>query len=430
MHILFVHQNFPAQFGHIAAHLVKSLGWRATFATEREAGVEDGIEKIQYTPRAGATKHHSFYTRGFESQVAHAEAVYRAVKARPDIKPDLVVAHSGFGSSVFLREALSCPIVNFFEYFYRPHNSDMDFRPDMPVNEKKFLRSRVRNAMILLDLENCDAGYTPTRFQHGTLPTAYRPKVRTIFDGVDTTVYYRRPNVPRVFAGRTIGPNTKIVTYCARGFEKMRGFDKFMQAARIIYREHPDVVFLVAGTDKIHYGGDEEQLGGKSLRQHIVGRDKYDLSKFIFLGWISRESLAEMLSVGDAHIYLTVPFVLSWSMMNALSCGAVVVGSRTAPVEEMIVPGETGLLADFFSPEEIAARTLEVLREPARFEGIRENAMAMIREKYSLKAVLPQMLELYEDVIAGKTRSAAPATNISKPASSKPGWSIEAINPR
>lgn len=402
MHILFVHQNFPAQFGHIAAHLVKARGWRCTFVTQRPPGIEDGIEKIQYIPRGGPTRHHSFHTRGFEGQVAHAEAVYRALKARPDIRPDLVVAHSGFGSSIFLREILDCPIINFFEYYYRRHNSDLDFRPDQPVSEKKALRSRVRNAMILLDLENCDLGYTPTQFQHSLFPPEQQRKIRVIFDGVDTSVFSRHANVPRVFAGRTIGPQTRIVTYCARGFEKMRGFDIFMQAARIIYQKHPDVIFLVAGTDRICYGGDEEQLAGQTLRQHVVSRDQIDLSKFIFLGWIPREDLARMLSLGDAHIYLTVPFVLSWSMMNALACGAVVVGSNTAPVREMITPGQTGLLADFFSPEEIAERTLEVLRQPSAYESIRENAMALIREKYSLQAVLPQMLELYDEAIRGK----------------------------
>jgi glycosyltransferase involved in cell wall biosynthesis len=401
MHVLYVHQNFPAQFGHIAAHLVKRLGWRCTFVSEREPGLEDGIEKIQYTRRFGATGHNSYYTRGFETAVGHTEAVYRALKARKDIKPDLIVGHSGFGSTAMLPELYpDTPIVNFFEYFYRAHNSDMDFRPDTAISERKLLRSRVRNAMILLDLENCDVGYTPTAFQHSVFPRTHQPKIDVIFDGVETQVFRRQRDVPRKFKGRVISPDTRIVTYCSRGFEKMRGFDMFMKAAKIIYQRMPNVLFLVAGSDRICYGGDQEQIGeAGSFRHWVLTQDNYDLSKFLFLGWLAREELVRMISVGDAHIYLTVPFVLSWSMMNAMSCGACVIGSDTAPVREMITPGHNGFLANFFDAEEIAAKTLAVLRDPPAYEPIRQNAAGFIEQSYSLDIVLPRMVKLYEATI-------------------------------
>ena len=401
MHVLYVHQNFPAQFGHVAARLIRDRGLRCTFVSEREPGVENGIEKIQYLTRGGATRHNSFYTRTFETAAAHAEGVYRALKARPDIKPDLIVGHSGFGSTIFLPEIFDCPIINFFEYFYRPHNSDMDFRPDTPVSEQKILRSRVRNAMILLDLQNCDAGYVPTKFQRSVFPALYQNKIETIFDGVDTAVFRRLDRPSRTFKNVTISPDTRIVTYCARGFELMRGFDLFMKAAKMIYQRYPDVMFIVAGTDRVCYGGDSEQIGGaKHVRQWVLGQDDYDMSKFLFLGWIPPKDLVNMLSAGDVHIYLTVPFVLSWSMMNALACGAVVIGSDTPPVREMIRHGENGFLEDFFDPEQIAERALEVLRDPPAFRRIRENAIAGIEKDYSLEAVLPRMFDLYQNVMA------------------------------
>lgn len=401
MHVLFVHQNFPAQFGHIAAHLVEQMGWRCTFVTEREPGVERGIEKIQYMTRRRPTHAQSFHTRTFEQCVAHAEAVHRALKARPDIQPDLIVGHCGFGSTIFLPELLDAPIINYFEYFYRPRNSDLDFRTDMPADEKKKLRSRVRNAMILLDLENCDAGYTPTTYQWNCFPQAYQPRIRRIFDGVDTKVYHRIAEPNRAWKGRKIGSQTRVVTYCARGFEMMRGFDIFLDAARIIYERHSDVVFLVVGTDRICYGADREQIQSKSLRQHLFRSGRYDRSKFIFTGWVPPDQLAHVLSLGDAHVYLTVPFVLSWSMMDALACGAVVVGSDTPPVQEMITHGSNGFLVDFFDAEKIAAQVLEVLQDPAAYDEVRRNGMQFIRERYSLDAVLPDMLKLYDDVIQG-----------------------------
>ena len=399
MHVLFVHQNYPAQFGHIAAHLAEHLGWRCTFVSEREPGVDKGIEKIQYMTRRGPTRSQSFHTRSFEQCVAHADAVYRALKARPDIRPDLIVGHCGFGSTIFLPELLDAPIINFFEYYYRQTHSDMDFRNDAPIDEKKKLRSRVRNAMILLDLENCDAGYTPTTYQWRCFPPAHRPKIRRIYDGIDTRVYHRVAEPVRTWKKRKIGPQTRVVTYCARGFEMMRGFDIFLEAARIIYERYDDVVFLVAGTDRICYGADRERIEGRSLRHHLFRTGKYDRSRFIFTGWIPPDQLAQVLSLGDAHVYLTVPFVLSWSMMDALACGAVVVASDTPPVREMITHGSNGFLADFFDAEAIASQVLEVLRDPPAYDAVRREGIRMIRERYSLEAVLPDMLKLYDDVV-------------------------------
>lgn len=185
MHILYVHQNFPAQFGHIAHHLVHKMGWRCSFVSETPGGVVGGIEKIQYKLGGGATKTNHFCSRTFENCVWHCDGVYNALKARPDIRPDLIVGHSGFGSTLFLRELYpDVPLINFFEYYYIPHDpdSDMDFRKDLEwkVPEEKYLRSRCRNAMILLDLQNCNLGYTPTHFQHSKLPREYAKKVRPV----------------------------------------------------------------------------------------------------------------------------------------------------------------------------------------------------------------------------------------------------------
>jgi glycosyltransferase involved in cell wall biosynthesis len=225
MHILFVHQNFPAQFGHIAGHLVQHYGYRCTFVSQKPAGVVGGVERIQYRLRGGATRHNHYCSRTFENAVWHAHAVYEALQARPDIQPDLVVGHSGFGSTLFLRELYRCPIVNYFEYFYRPTQSDIDFRPDFPSTELNRLRARARNAMILLDLETCDAGYSPTRWQRDRLPAAFRDKVRVIFDGMDTNLWRPRLGLPRRVGGRDLPAGVRVVTYVARGMESMRGFD-------------------------------------------------------------------------------------------------------------------------------------------------------------------------------------------------------------
>lgn len=415
MHVLYVHQNFPAQFGHIASHLVQKLKWKCTFVSETPAGTAGGVEKIQYKLGGGATRQNHFCSRTFENTVWHCDAVYKAMKARPDVRPDLIVGHSGFGSTLFLRELYpDVPCVNFFEYYYKTHDpdSDMDFRQDLgwQIPEEKYLRSRCRNAMILLDLQNCDAAYAPTHFQRTRFPQEYLDQIEVIFDGVDRSVYHGfnetlRPPISargqRTIAGVTVPAGTRIVTYVSRGFESMRGFDIFMRSAKLIAEQFPDVIFIVVGTDRIAYGGDEGYIQGhKTFRDWVMAQQRYDLSKFAFVGRISPLDLTRLLATTDLHIYLTVPFVLSWSMMDAMSCGAVVLGSATSPVTEMIRDGENGLLADFFSPEQFAAKAVDVLKEPDAFRPLGRSAEQMIAERYSLEAVLPQMLGLYERTAA------------------------------
>ncbi len=429
MHVLYVHQNFPAQFGHIAAYLVEKMGWECSFVSETPAGNAAGVRKIQYKAAGGATANHHFCSRTFENTIWHCDGVYHALRDMKDFRPDLIVGHSGFGSTLFLRELYpDVPVLNFFEYFYRPRDpqSDMDFRSDLgwTLEDQKYLRARARNAMILLDLVNCQLGYCPTRFQKSRFPSEFDQKLRVVFDGIDRRVYHGhgeslRPALGlrgvRTIAGVEVPGDAKVVTYCARGFESMRGFDVFMRAAKIVCREMPEAIFLVAGTDRIAYGGDEAHTGGKTFKQWVLDQDTYDLSRIRFLGRIDPFELARMLAAGDAHVYLTVPFVLSWSMMDALSCGAVVIGSRTAPVEEMIRDGENGLLADFFSAEDFAEKILRVLRDPAGHRDLGRNAEAMIEREYSLEAVLPQMLKLYEET-ANTTSGLEPAHASAPPA--------------
>ena len=411
MQILFVHQNFPAQFGHIARQLAQKPGWRCAFVSETPGGTVEGIDKIQYKIAGGARETTHFCSRTFENAVWHADAVLGAMRARGDFKPDLIVGHSGFGSTLFLPEIYpNAPIVNLFEYYYRPHDpdSDMDFRRDLgwKVPLENYTRSRGRNAMLLLDLQNCAAAYTPTAFQKSRFPDEYQSKLQTIFDGVDRHVYHGHEETLRPVPGhrrlRTLGgveipPDTRVVTYVSRGFESLRGFDIFMRAAKRIYQQIPNVIFLVIGTDRIAYGGDEAHLGRhKTFKDWTLAQEEFDLSKFSFIGRIPPQELSRVLAATDLHLYLTAPFVLSWSMMDAMSCGAVVLGSRTPPVQEMIVDGENGLLADFFDVEEIAMKAVLVLRDPGAFRPLGWAAEKMIAERYSLEAVMPAMLAMYE----------------------------------
>ncbi len=393
MHVLFVHQNFPAQFGHIAQYLVQNHDFRCTFVTNQRVGAVDGIDVLHYEPQGGATARTHYCSRTFENAVAHAHGVYRACRRRRELRPDLIVGHSGFGSTLFLREVFDCPIINYFEYFYRPRGSDLDFRPEAKPQELDVLRSYCRNGMLLLDLENCDTGYAPTKWQKDRLPDAYSYKVEVIFDGIDTTIW--RPSSDRLSPVRE---GTRLVTYVARGLESMRGFDIFMRIAKRIYEQFPNVMFAVVGEDRVAYGGDHKVTAGKSFKDHVLSQDNYDVSKFVFTGRVQPLFLARLLSASDVHIYLTVPFVLSWSLFNALACGATVLASDTEPVREIIKHGETGLLADFFDVDALAELAITVLRDPSEFRHLGTAGLEMVQQNYSLEKTLPKMLELYQRV--------------------------------
>ena len=416
MHVLYVHQNYPAQFGHIARHLARTAGWTCTFLSETPAGRDGAIEKIQYRRHGGASAKNHYCSRTFENTVWHCDGAFRAMADRPDVRPDLIVGHSGFGSTLFLRELYpDVPVVNFFEYYYLPHDaqSDMDFRTDLAAQGWtsgvwKYQRSRCRNAMILLDLQNCQIGYCPTRFQRGRFPDEYAGKLKVIFDGIDRDLWHSRggtlrppmgERTARTLAGVKIAVDEKLVTYVSRGFESMRGFDIFLKAARRITARDPKARVVVVGTERIAYGGDEAHTGGRTFKQWVLDQDEFrgaDLSRIHFVGRLQPPELAKLLAATDLHIYLTVPFVLSWSMVNAMSCGAVVLGSDTAPVREMIDDGETGLLADFFDPDEFADAALAALADLPGHRRLGEAAEAQVREKYALDVVVPEMLAMYE----------------------------------
>jgi len=397
VHILFVHQNFPAQFGHVAQYLVAQHGWRATFVSHNVHAPFGGVEHIRYEVQGGATRQTHYFSRTFENAIWHSHAVYDALRARPDIRPDLIVGHSGFCSTVLLRELYDAPTVNYFEYFYRTVGTDMDFRPDFPPIEANRLRARARNATLLLDLDNCDAGYSPTRWQRDLLPRQYHDKVRVIFDGIDTALWRPAPGHARRLGDRTFPDDVRIVTYASRGFESMRGFDIFMKVAKRLCDRRRDVIFLIAGEDRGWYGSDERVTGCKSFKQWVLAQDRYDLTRFHFLGLLPPAELAELFCLSDLHVYLTVPFVLSWSLLNALACGATILASDTPPVREVITHGQNGLLAGFFDVDGLVDTASRVLDAPDQYHALGAAGVELIRQRYSMDVCTPQMLALYEE---------------------------------
>lgn len=396
MRILFIHPSYPGQFGHIARSLAAEYGDECTFVCEEVHEDDAATRTIAYKP-LGPDRPTGYLIQDFESALSHAYGVYEALKPHRDrLAPDLVVGHANWGSSLFVPELFpDVPVIDYVEYFHHPHGSAIDYRPDYPPAERTVLRHRVQNASVLLHLESCTAAFTPTAFQHGLLPERYRSKVRIIPDGVDTTTWHRS------FEPGSTSEGPRIVTYVARGLEAMRGFDIFMRVAKRICDAREDVVFMVVGSDEVIYGNDVEHIEGRSLKEHVLRQDDYDLDRIRFLGWVPTAELVDVLSLSDLHIYLTTPFVLSWSLLDAMACGCTILASDTAPVREAIRDGGNGLLRNFFDTTALADAALEVLDDPGRFRYLGEAAERTIHDRYSLEVVLPTVRSFYAEIASG-----------------------------
>ena len=395
MHVLFVHQNFPAQLGTLAIQLRRRYGWRCTYLTKWK-GTTDALPIVRFEDEGATTERVAFSARNFDRCARAATGAWRAVHAAGLRDVDLVVGHSGFGSTLLLGDRLGCPVVNLFEYYYRPEATENPFRPEFPAEPEYVRRIRVLNAMILLDLQQAAAGYTPTHFQRNQFPACWLPKIETLFDGIDTRRFRPVRNLPRVICGRPIPDDVKIVTYVSRGFEAMRGFDLFIRMAKRVYREYPKVLFVVVGTDRVCYGGDLRYIREKSFRAHVEKRERPDPAHFFYTGLVPHAELVRILSLGDAHVYFTAPFVLSWSMFNAMSCGARIVSSRTAPVEEVVTHGKSALLADFHDVEGHARNLLAILRDGPAHAHLGANARRTVERRYSLDRSVPRLARLFQ----------------------------------
>ena len=408
MRVRFIHQAFPAQFGRLGLELKARHGWDVSYLVESlstcpppSASMLEGLRIERYQARSKFPEPVP-WPRHYEAYLAQSEAVADILLADRGPKPDLIVAHGGRGAPIaFLREVVDCPIVSYCEYYFPASGSDLTWRLDLPVPDdvaRCFPRSI--NAPVLLGLTVADAGYSPTAWQRSSFPARFQPMIAERFDGVDTELYRPR-QVARTLAGRSLPLNTKLVTYVARGLESIRGFDIFLEIAARIARERSDVVFAVAGGDRSHYGWDTAAIPGRSFRDWAAARSPIDPDRIVYLGVVEPEVLSNVLALSDLHIYLTVPFVASWSLFNALSIGCVVLASDVAPVRELIEPGRTGLLEPFYDVDRLTKAALRVLDDPEAHREIGAAARRLIEDRYSLDVCVPELSRFFEAVASG-----------------------------
>jgi glycosyltransferase involved in cell wall biosynthesis len=317
--------------------------------------------------------------------------------------PDLVCGHSGWGTTIYMKDVFpEARLLTYFEWYYNARNSDVDFM-NKQLGYEDLCRVRTRNLPILMDLAHCDWGLCPTGYQLSQIPRVFHSKLSQLHDGVDTDFFAPSDSVsfdiPELNLHLT--REAEILTYATRGMEPYRGFPQFMQAVEILQRRRPNLRVIIAGADRVAYGKklpEGESYKGKALEE----LKDLDHSRLHFVGHLPFDVYRNLLQLSSVHVYLTIPFVLSWSLLEAMSAGCLVVGSDTLPVRELIEDGHNGLMTDMSNIDALADRIEEALDRRDSLAQIRANARQTILDRYALKDLLPRHLQLMRDLAEGR----------------------------
>ena len=398
---LFIHQNMPAQFQHLCMYL-RDRGHKVFFVTKNRVNRLGNVTNLIYEPTRAVGKEQHPYLRSTEEGILNGQGVFRGVERlkKEGFTPDVVVGHSGWGETLFVKDALpDVPLLNYFEFYYRAKGQDLGFDPEYPSVIDSQLSVRVKNSINHMAAAGCDWGFTPTQWQYGTYPTSIQSRMSVMHEGVDTQNI--RPNPKAVFttdSGKELRAGQKIVTYVARNLEPYRGFHTFMRAIPRIQRLHPDAEILIVGSDGVSYGAKLPE--GDSYKKRMLAEVSFNPDTVHFTGHLESVRFRAAMDVSMAHIYFTYPFILSWSLVEAMATGCLIIGSRTPPVEEVITDGQNGLLTDFFDHRALSDRVDDALSRPQHFFKIRDAARQTAVSQFDLRSIcLPRQVGFVDSFI-------------------------------
>ena len=402
MKILFVHQNFPGQFLHLAPEMARR-GHDCLALTDVANNRASAIKVLKYKHEAqtvdpAATRLGRNYTLMSDRGVTTARAALQL--RQQGYVPDVIFGHSGWGETLFLKEVWpEAKLIVYAEFYYRGRGADVGF--DHEFGKPSFdqvMIAQGRAAYLGQALAHADAGLSPTEWQASTYPTPLRRMISVIHDGVDTDVM--APNPAARFAlptGRVVAPGDEVLTFVNRNLEPYRGYHIFLRALPEVLRARPEAEVVIVGGDEVSYGAAPK--GQKGWKETILAemRERLDMSRVHFMGKVAYADFVALMQVSRAHAYLTYPFVLSWSMIEAMAAGCHIVGSATRPVMEALEHGKTGTLVDFFDVAAWSQTLTTALADPARFQPLRAAARKVALERYDLRShCLPRMVSFVE----------------------------------
>jgi glycosyltransferase involved in cell wall biosynthesis len=404
MKFLFIHQNFPGQYVHIVCYLAQA-GHQVTFITQPRSAEIAGVRKLEYQPVVPELCGQA-YLRELENSLANGLAVARLCEwlNRDGFVPDIIIGHNGWGEILYIKDVWPhVPLLGYFEFFYRASGSDVDFDSEFPPEADAPVRLRTRNAINLMGLDAVDWGQSPTEWQRSQYPKRYWDRIAVVHEGVDTILVKPDPSARLwLSGGRCLSRTDDIVTYSARDLEPYRGFHVFMRALPRVLEQRPRAQVLIVGGDGVSYGRRPEKADSYPAQLLAELDGKVDLKRVHFLGHLPYQQYLTVLQISTVHVYLTYPFVLSWSLVEAMAAGCLVIGSRSAPVEEVICDGENGQLVDFFDVEGLGNRIANALAGDG--DGVNDSIRAAARQtviaRYELNSVcLPAYLNLLRSLL-------------------------------
>lgn len=398
MKMLFVHQNMPGQHREMIRWLAEQGGHELVFLTQRKNMQLDGVRTVTYGV-ADFGKHSEFgLIRPVEEIFRTGFAAAQAAEALRDegFTPDIILGHVGWGEMTFLREVYpDVPQIGFFEYFYRTSGGLVGFDPEAPVGEYAGYFAHMRNMVSFSNIQTVDKGLSPMRWQRDRFPESFHDKIYVCHDGIRTDLLTPDPDT-EIRLGRLERPLSRadeIVTYVARNMEKARGFHMMMRALPEILAARPEARVIMVGGNESSYSAAVDTPGGLRAEMEAELGGRVDWSRVHFVGRVPYEDFCRLIRISRCHVYLTMPFVLSWSLLESMSMQATVVASDVAPVREAITHGQTGLLVDFFDPGALARQVVDVLSNPEAHAHLGPAARAHVVENYDfLTRCLPEHL--------------------------------------
>ena len=403
MNILFIHQNFPGQFKFLAPALVQQ-GHTVVAMTMQKTEVKQwqGVKLETYSASRGSTPNVHPWVSDFETKTIRAEACFRSAleMKTKGYTPDLIIAHPGWGESLFLKDVWPNARLGIYcEFYYHPDEADVGFDPEFPSKDVgDVCRLRLKNLNNLLHFDVVDSGISPTHWQASTFPEPFRSKITVVHDGIDTEAVAPNPNVSLTLNGDiNLTRADEVITFVHRNLEPYRGYHIFMRALPELLKRRPQARVLIVGGDDVSYGARPEE--GKKWKDIFAAEVRPQISdpdwaRVHFLGHIQYQHFIPLLQLSTVHVYLTYPFVLSWSLLEAMSVGCAIVASDTQPLREAIAHNDSGRLVNFFDVAGLVNEVCALLDDPTARAKLGANARAFAQDNYDLKTVcLPKQLQ-------------------------------------
>jgi glycosyltransferase involved in cell wall biosynthesis len=402
MKILFVHQNFPAQFGQLVKQLAKQPDYELLALMQPPGRKVEDVGVVPYKFLNTPADHSHPLLGEMEAKVLRAEAVAEAayrLKAK-GWSPDVIIGHPGWGELLFVRDIWpTARLVVYCEYYYRAEGQDLNFDTEFEAADIRLIqRMKLKNTVMLTALADADVAYTPTEWQRQTFPEHLRDSIHVIHDGIDTEYYKPNPDASFQIAnkGITLSQGDEVITYAARSLEPVRGFHQFMRLLPEILSQRPNAHVVIMGAKEASYGPEPIDFNNWQDRALAELGHQLDPQRVHFTGFLSREQYQQVLQVSKVHVYMTYPFLLSWSMLEAMSCGALVIGSDTGPVRDVIEHNKNGLLVPFFDTKAWVKTIVKELKAKKN-SPLREKSWQFIQENYAYSDCIRKLQNLYQN---------------------------------